>query len=102
MHKMILAALAIGALSVGITGCGTRTQAAGMGAGTMTGAGVGFLATGFNPAGAAIGAGVGAGVGGLAGTVASDRDVVIYRQKGVVHRDGVAYHIRNGRYVVVQ
>lgn len=102
MYKMILAALAAGALVAGMTGCGTRTQATGAAAGTVTGAGVGFLATGFNPAGAAIGAGVGAGVGGLAGTVASDRDVAIYHQKGVVHRDGVAYHIKNGRYVVAR
>ncbi|AHE66610.1 glycine zipper domain-containing protein [Legionella oakridgensis] len=102
MNKIILALLVVGSLSVTITGCGTRTQAVGTASGTAAGAGIGFIASGFNPAGAAIGAGVGAGVGGLAGTVASDEDVMIYRQKGVVYRNGVAYRIQNGRYVTVQ
>ncbi|GGI81678.1 glycine zipper domain-containing protein [Legionella impletisoli] len=96
MKKLILSIFAISALSAGLIGCGTRGEVGATG-GAAAGAGVGLAATG-TPLGAAVGAGVGA----LVGKEATDRDVVIYRKKGVVYHDGVAYHIHNGRYVLVR
>ncbi|KTD21559.1 hypothetical protein [Legionella londiniensis] len=94
-------------LAAALTGCGTtQTSAQGTAAGTAAGgtigAGVGLAATGGTPAGAAVGAGIGAGVGALVGTEASQRDIIIYRQKGVVYHDGKAYHIRDGKYVLAR
>ncbi|QDP71633.1 hypothetical protein FOG18_03105 [Legionella israelensis] len=97
MKKLILTTMAVGALSVGLIGCGTRDDV-GATAGGAVGAGVGLAATGGTP----VGAVVGAGVGGLVGKEATDRDIVIYRKKGVVYHNGKAYHIKNGRYVLVR
>lgn len=93
MKKLMLAVIS---MSLGLTACGFRDD--GAVAGGAVGAGTGFVATGGNP----VGAVVGAGVGSLVGQRATRQDIVVYRNRGVVVHDGVSYHIRDGRYVVVR
>lgn len=105
MKKIILGIVSVGALSLGLAGCGNRDDAgtaAGSAAGGAVGAGVGFAATAGNPVGAAVGAGVGATVGSIVGKNATEQDMVVYRKNGVVYHDGHAYRISNGKYVLVR
>jgi len=109
MQKLISSAIVLSVLSLALTGCGMQddpvTTAGNAGAGfvkrgvTATGEAVG---SGVKATGAVVGSGVSAGVGLLVGQTATEQDKLIYRKKGVVYRNGHAYHIRDGKYVLVR
>ncbi|ASQ45362.1 hypothetical protein [Legionella clemsonensis] len=103
MKKHILITLVLSAFTFGLTSCGlggiTRTGTAVVGTGVdYVGTGVGYVGA----TGTRVVRTVGTGVGTWVGRVATDRDVVIYRKRGVVYHDGHAYRIHNGRYVLVR
>ncbi|MCE3044729.1 MULTISPECIES: hypothetical protein [Legionella] len=94
--KKVIFALA-GAASIVLTGCGTQnalneTGSAVMGTGARV---VSTTGTVVQKSGTVVVKGTRVVVGG----VASATDRVIFQKKGVVYRDGHAYHIENGRYV---
>lgn len=78
MKKSVLVIIAISTLSLSLIGCGFRTE----------------------PEVVEVQQ-VKVVKGPLVGHKAMQEDIVVYRTKGVVYRDGYAYHIRNGRYVVI-
>lgn len=39
---------------------------------------------------------------GYSGRKATQRDIIVYRSKGVVYHDGHPYHIRDGKYVLAR
>lgn len=94
MNKLILAG--VSALTIGLSGCSTIHDVGNAG-GAVVGTGVGFVTTAGSTA---IGT-VEKGVGVLVGSPASRHDVKTYNHKGVVYHNGHAYHIKNGRYVLV-
>lgn len=104
MKKIIFTSFSILTLAVGLIGCNTLNTAANTGVtvvkagGTVVKGGVGVVSR----AGTAVVTTVGTGIDTLVGHRATSRDVQVYRKKGVVYRNGHAYHIKNGKYVLVR
>ncbi|STX32060.1 hypothetical protein [Legionella birminghamensis] len=95
MNKLIFALA--GLVSLMLSGCGTQnafneTGSAVMGTGARV---VSTTGTVVQKSGTVVVKGTRTLVGGVA--TATDR--VIFQKKGVVYRDGHAYHIKNGHYV---
>lgn len=97
MKKLIINSTIIGIASLGIFGCGTMSNIGAAGQ-QITSTGVGYVTATTEAAGTIIGRGVGV----LTGYPASYQDKVVYRRDGIVYRNGYAYKIYRGKYVLVR
>ncbi|MBA2657191.1 MAG: hypothetical protein H0U70_09480 [Tatlockia sp.] len=105
MMKTILAGSFVSVLALGLTNCGSMLSQAGTTGSRVVGTGVGVVGTGVNViagTGKAVVNTVGTSVNLLTGQRANYQDNMRYRQNGVIYRDGNAYRITNGRYILAR
>lgn len=104
MKKLIIGCSVV--MSLNLVGCNTLDSASQFSNNTV-GKGVKYVSTTGAYVGRTVGNGVGTvlgtGVGMVSGkTVNTKQQVNTYNKKGLIYRDGHAYQVQNGKYVLVR